>query len=172
MLLSPWFAPRYVWAAIEGAAGLVPGFGRPRIVPHIPADWSWIAARNVPLGGTPCSWVVVRTDALRILVTRDVESDLAVERFARDVTGEVRVEGEDPAVVALADERRILVFVGNREPHTVTVAVPLEGALQGRRPARRFEGLRNTWHEVELDPGSSSLPLRIARGGFALVEFV
>jgi hypothetical protein len=171
MLLSPWFAPRYLWAAIEGAAGLMPRLDGSCIAPHIPPEWSWIAARNVPLGGLPFTWIVLRMDRLRILTTRDVESDLPVERFERDVTAHVRVEGEDVAVVALADEKRIVVFLGNREPHTTTVAILRDGPLAGLRPRRRFEGLRGTWSVDAGAPESLGVPVSLARGGFSLVEF-
>ena len=171
MLLSPWFPPRYLWAAIEGACGLELGIDRVRVAPHIPAGWSWIAARDVPLRGYACTWVVLRTGGLRILATREVESEHEVERFDRDVTPLVVVEGEDVAVVALERDDRITVFLGNREAHTVTVAVVREGVLAGRAAIRRFEGLQQRWCACEGAPDAPSVPVTLPRGGFALVEF-
>jgi hypothetical protein len=171
MMLSPWFAPRFVWAAVEGACGLEPSVDGACIAPHIPPDWSWLAARDVPLQGGTLTWVVVRIgERLRIFATRSVESTLDVELFARDVTGEVRVEGEDVALIALADEKRVLVVLGNREPHTVTTAIVREGALRGRTVTRRFDSLRAGWYE-DVSQTADALAVRLARGGFALVEF-
>jgi hypothetical protein len=109
-------------------------------------------------------------ERLRIFVTRRVESTLDVELFARDVTAEVRVEGEDVALIALADEKRVLVVLGNREPHTVTTAIVREGALRGRTVTRRFDSLRAGWYE-DVSQTADALAVRLARGGFALVEF-
>jgi glycogen debranching enzyme len=172
MMLSPWFAPRYLWAAVEGAAGLEPRFGRSRLTPRIPAQWNWLAMRNVMLGGQPTTWVVVRGARTRILATADFESDLEVERFEHDVTSDVRVEGHDVALVALDDGRRVLVFLGNRESHTVTVAIARDGILSERALVRRFEGLLDLWCDEREARSTSPVPVTLERGGFALFEFV
>ena len=48
MMLSPWYPPRYVWAAIEGAGGLDLGGRQLACSPRLPPQWKWLGVRNVP----------------------------------------------------------------------------------------------------------------------------
>jgi glycogen debranching enzyme len=57
MMLSPWDAPRYLWATVEGAAGLKPMGGDACIEPHLARDWRWLAALNVPYQGKSIAWL-------------------------------------------------------------------------------------------------------------------
>lgn len=170
MHLSPWFAPRYVWAAIEGACGLQPGLERLRVEPHIPPGWNWIAVRDVPLHGLACSVVVVRSAGLRIFATCALESPHPVDIYERDVTGEVRAGGADVAVVALRAGRRIVVFLGNREDHTVNVTLAHEGALAALGTVRTYDALRAAWSEPAAN-GRPATVVSIPGRGFALVGF-
>ncbi|HEX3458643.1 MAG TPA: hypothetical protein VHR97_11875 [Candidatus Baltobacteraceae bacterium] len=169
MMLSPWFPPRYLWAAIEGAAGLDLQPGGARITPRLPPDWSWLAVRSVPFGGSTMSWFVCRMDEMRLFATERVESTLSTEAYDRDVTPEVDVEGQNVAMAAFARGREVIVFLGNRLALTSTVAVRDGGAVAGLRPRRRYESLYGRW--VELEDESDAYLVTIGRGSFALIEF-
>ncbi|MBV8530498.1 MAG: hypothetical protein JO104_04205, partial [Candidatus Eremiobacteraeota bacterium] len=170
MMLSPWAAPRYVWAAIEGACGLEPTVEGCRIAPQLPPAWAWLAARNVPLHGAPLAWFVARMDSPRLFATRRVATELPLEIYDRDVTNEIVVEGRGHGVVAFAREGQVLVFIGNREPHTIGVAVRNDGILAGRTPRRCYDSLCGKW-STNLDTGGAGFTAAIARGNFTLVEF-
>ncbi len=169
MMLSPWFPPRYVWAAIEGAGGLELQPGRARITPRLPPDWMWLAVRNVPFGGSTLSWFACRMDRMRLFATASVESPLSTEAYDRDVTSEIDVDGENVEIAAFARDREVVVFFGNRLAFTSTAAVRGGGAVAGLRPRRRYESLHGRWVELE-DEGDAYL-VTIGRGSFALVEF-
>jgi hypothetical protein len=64
MTLSPWFPPRYLWAAIEGAGGLNSSGGSPSVTPRLASDWKWLGVRNVPYRDRTLTWFVVRTPEL------------------------------------------------------------------------------------------------------------
>src|SRR6185437_15133361 len=66
MMLSPWFPPRYVWAAIEGAAGLDLSGEMPSINPRLSPTWKWLAVRRVQFRGRDLSWFAVRAPDLRM----------------------------------------------------------------------------------------------------------
>ncbi len=66
MMLSPWFPPRYLWAAIEGAAGLDMSSRKPDLKPRPAREWKWLAVRNLPLRGQGVSWFAVRLDDLTV----------------------------------------------------------------------------------------------------------
>jgi hypothetical protein len=170
MMLSPWFPPRYLWAAIEGACGLEPAAHGARVTPRLPPEWSWLSACDVPFQGKPISWFAVRMDELRLFTTQSVESDLVVDVYERDVTADVSVEGEENAVVAFARAGCVLVFIGNRARHTVSVAIRSRGVLSALVPVRRYESTCGTWNE-DAGAGSDAYTTMIGSRGFALVEF-
>jgi hypothetical protein len=171
MMLSPWFPPRYLWAAIEGACGLTPTPAGARIDPKLPPDWLWLGARSVPLRGKPISWFVVRQDGRqRLFATRAVETDAPLEIYESDVTDGVSVEGQGVAKIAFERGDGIAVLLANRAEHTITVALRREGALRGHSIRRVFESLNGGWRE-DLKGEDDAFATAIARGHYALVEF-
>lgn len=171
MMLSPWFPPRYLWAAIEGACGLTPTPTGARIDPKLPLDWLWLGARSVPLRGKPISWFVVHQDGRqRLFATRAVETDASLEIYESDVTDGVSVEGQGVATIAFARGDGITLLLANCVEHTITVAVRREGALHGHTVRRVFESLNGGLRE-DLRGEDDAFATAIARGHYALVEF-
>jgi len=168
MMLSPWFAPRYLWAAIEGACGLEFAEARIRIAPRLPSSWNWFAVRNVPVHGDMLSWFVVRADGQRLFATGTVETTAPFERYERDVTNEVHVEGKNLAVAAFARADEVTVLIGNQGSHTETAALQPEGALQGMTAQRRYESFYGHW-KYDLGNDEQSRAATIADGHFVLV---
>lgn len=171
MMLSPWFPPRYLWAAIEGACGLTPSPDGVRIDPNLPPDWCWLGARNVPLRGKPISWFVLQQNGRqRLYVTRKVDSKTPLEIYERDITGDVSVQGEDVTTIAFAREDGIVVLLANRAEHTITVALRREGALLDLMARRVFESLNGRWQEDVKIEGDAFITT-IARNHYVLVDF-
>jgi glycogen debranching enzyme len=48
MHLSPWVAPTFIWATLEGLLGLEWKQGRPHFQPNWPDDWHEVRLRNLP----------------------------------------------------------------------------------------------------------------------------
>ncbi len=171
MMLSPWFAPRYIWAAIEGACGLTPSPRGMSLHPNLPPDWLWLGVRNVPLRGEPVSWFVVhRHGRQRLFATRAVETDAPLEVYERDVTDDVSVEGHDVATIAFARDDGVVLLLANRSEHTITVAVRREGALRRHTVRRVFESLNGGWRK-DLQREDDAFATAIASNQYALVEF-
>jgi glycogen debranching enzyme len=51
MLLSPWVAPTFIWAVLEGLLGLTWHTGQPTFAPHWPSGWDEVRIRRLPGGG-------------------------------------------------------------------------------------------------------------------------
>ncbi|MGH7683418.1 MAG: MGH1-like glycoside hydrolase domain-containing protein, partial [Vulcanimicrobiaceae bacterium] len=121
MMLSPWFPPRYLWAAIEGAAGFHPTFEGATLSPRMPPSWSWVAVRNLPYQGRSLTWFVIRDeDGLQGYANAELDSSIPLMKLEEDVTDDFEVAGDDVCAVALRDAKRVLVFVGNSAPHAIT----------------------------------------------------
>jgi glycogen debranching enzyme len=53
MPLSPWVAPTYIWAILEGLLGLVWRNGLPTFAPHWPQGWDSVQIKRLPSGRGP-----------------------------------------------------------------------------------------------------------------------
>jgi glycogen debranching enzyme len=53
MHLSPWVAPTFLWAVLEGLLGLEWKAGRPEFHPHWPAGWQEVEIINLPCASGP-----------------------------------------------------------------------------------------------------------------------
>ncbi len=100
MMLSPWFPPRYLWAAIEGAAGLDLSGGTPSVYPRLSPTWKWLGVRNVPYRGHDLSWFAVRAPELRMYVNQQLDESIQYDQYDEDVTASVHVTGEDALAIA------------------------------------------------------------------------
>ncbi|HET7813834.1 MAG TPA: hypothetical protein VFL13_05625 [Candidatus Baltobacteraceae bacterium] len=173
MMLSPWFAPKYLWAALEGAAGLDVSGPEPVVEPRLANSWNWISARNVPVRGKTAAWFAARLDGdICVFASYPFANVDKENRFDEDVTDEVVVSGDFVHCVALRREDRTLILVGNTRGRTVNVAITLPQARQ-KVLVRRYNTLRREW----IASGSSDvrdlrdgLQVEIERHGFALLE--
>jgi glycogen debranching enzyme len=149
MRLSPWEAPRYLWAAVEGACGVFerPDPELPQVAPKLPVWWSWIGARNLPFHGRDLTYFAARltaptpqagstdgyraTPALHIFATGKVEpgEGITAETYERDVSDRIRILNTDLRVVALERQGEILLCVGNTALSTTTGAAELDHVL-------------------------------------------
>ena len=174
MMLSPWDAPRYLWAALEGAAGLQLG-ETPSIEPRLAAGWRWLTAVDVPFRGRSIAWIACRMpDGLYLYTTSDLASKTAKTiAYQHDVTGDVRVTDPQATAVAFAGEHSRLVFVGNASPRTIAAAAALGKVGHGDFKVRRFTTTWNEWEDLGAMSGSTieaGIPIVVGSGGFVLLE--
>ncbi|HEX5324721.1 MAG TPA: hypothetical protein VFW40_13110, partial [Capsulimonadaceae bacterium] len=91
MMLSPWDPPRYLWAAIEGAAGLDLSADSVGLNPKLASDWKWMAVRNLPFRGNQLAWVVVRTPDIQIYTNFHPQRSAAYRVYEEDITELIHV---------------------------------------------------------------------------------
>jgi glycogen debranching enzyme len=106
MAMSPWMPPTYLWLVYEGVLGFEPTVEGLRINPHVPSEWSWVGARDVPVMGAKLSMFYHRR---RLHVTMNVASRSKCEIYDEDVTR--FVECDAPFYVAMRKGDRVAVFV-------------------------------------------------------------
>jgi glycogen debranching enzyme len=155
MRLSPWEAPRYVWAAVQGVCGalLQPPPQALVIQPLLPMEWKWVGLRHLPFHDTDLSYFVARLGApgpgghedgaaqttahpLQIFTTGSVESldGFTVETYASDVTDRVGVVNSALRAVAFERPGELVVCVGNTDTQSSIGALELDRVLgKGKR---------------------------------------
>ena len=177
MRLSPWAAPRFLWAAIEGMCGLMLTPEIPRINPIIPLQWSWVAIRRLRYHNTSLSYFAVRQGDGRMIIysTAPIASDYDVAIFDRDSSDEVRVFSDDAAVIVFVAENRVVLFIGNTKLHTIAVPVDLQRVVDTSKfyILRMYNSERHDWeHSLQREPGKlGTLAFSIEASGYRLIEF-
>jgi glycogen debranching enzyme len=190
MRLSPWEPPRYLWAAIEGACGLVIAggvlgntSGKPLVVgepsfevaPIMPSAWRWLGARRVPLGGNYYSYFAMR-DGRKFHVFADghLSVDGELEIYEEDVTDRIDRLDPDMVVIGLCRNDEWLVCVGSTLEVSYTFPLSLGRLLnQTRRyQASIYNPTLGRWIEGENAPGKEfrDIALRIEGQSFALAR--
>lgn len=175
MMLSPWDAPRYLWAAIEGAGGLQVSLEK-GINPALADDWRWLTAVNVPYRGTTIAWIACRMpDGLHLYTTSDLPSRAKTARYVKDATDSAHITDPEATVVALEGQEGVLIFVGNSGSGTASMAAAFSGLEEGERTVRLFSSVWNDWIEhgrLSTAAIADGVPLVIDAGGFAMVKLL
>ncbi|HEY9179423.1 MAG TPA: hypothetical protein VIO32_01810 [Candidatus Baltobacteraceae bacterium] len=174
MMLSPWFPPRYVWAAIEGAAGLDMSSRKPDLHPRPARGWKWLGVRNLPLRGKQISWFCVQLDKVTTFAGYPFDSIPPENRYDEDISPVLHVTGEEAVVIGLRRKERIIILIGNTLDRTVTTALSLRDAqIDGMQRLRVYNSLRSEWVDApQYQPEHLRVgyPIQIDRHGFCLLE--
>ena len=173
MMLSPWFPPRYLWAAIEGAAGLDLSGSSPSVNPRLAPDWKWLGVQNLPLGGEQLTWFAVRAPELRMYTNFRFQQSAPYTAYDEDISAEVFASGHAAVVLGLRQAERLVLFAGNTVERTITTALRVESALEGSYRMRSFHSLRGAWVDdglVSADRLRSGVAVELERKGFAVLE--
>ncbi len=175
MRLSPWEPPRYLWAAIEGLAGVNIEGDRLRIEPRLPPDWKWLVLRRLPYRGRTISFVVVREDgALHIYATDPLDSPHAVTACGEDVSEKVEVWSDQASVAAFARDGELCLFIGNSAPQTLIVPFEFDDLIDGKRvyKLRAYNSEYGGWVEGGENRGEDlrGLAVSIEPHGFFFVH--
>jgi hypothetical protein len=173
MMLSPWFPPRYVWAAIEGAAGLDLAGDTPRLEPQPAPDWKWMGVRNLPLAGESATWFVARVPDLTIYTNFAFEGITKDELYDEDISPQVRCSDDSTVAMAMRKGNQITLFVGNTMVRTVTTAVYLEVPAGAMYAVREYSSVRPEWVESHMHDArdfQNGLAVQLDRKGFCVLE--
>lgn len=172
MMLSPWFSPHYLWAAIEGAAGLNLSGDQPSVTPRLAPDWKWLGVRNLPLRGKNLTWFVVRTPELTMYANFQFDESTPARTYVQDCTDDIEIGGESAVPLALFKGRDFVIFVGNTTTRTITTSVAIRRDIRGVYKGRTYNSLRNAWVESEFEASQlrRGVPIHLDRKGFCLLE--
>ncbi|HEY7833457.1 MAG TPA: hypothetical protein VIG30_07815 [Ktedonobacterales bacterium] len=198
MRLSPWEAPRFLWAAVEGICGvqLRPEPEPPVIQPLLPMEWKWVALRNLPYHGQHLSYFAARLGApgpgaeqsqaqataqdqaliLQLYASGPAQmtKGQVVDLFAEDVSERVRVYNEALRVVALARPGEVLICAGNTSGETAIGGLGLDDLLpEGTRyHFHLYNSERGMWSHGEQHDRDDllRLALQIEAQGFRILR--
>jgi len=175
MMLSPWFPPRYLWAAIEGMGGVNHGENATTVHPRLAPDWQWMGVQNLLYRGRCLTWFAVRTPDLIIYSNSHFQESTPYLAYEEDISPRVHVTGDDACGLGLRQGTDLVVFVGNTNERVITTALRLDDdALSGAYRCRIYNSLRKEWVEDgDLMPAERlrrGVAVQIERKGFCLFD--
>jgi Bacterial alpha-L-rhamnosidase 6 hairpin glycosidase domain len=172
MMLSPWYPPRYLWAAVEGACGLGIRERRISCSPRLPPQWKWLGVRNLVLRGKPLTWFIARIPEPTLYATFDCSSEFTLQTYDADITPMLRLE-HGVTEIALRRGRNYIIFIGNTATHTIITPVRFARKLAGRYRVRYFTSLLGEWMthgEMEGSEIERGLAVDIDALGFCVID--
>ncbi|MFW6039002.1 MAG: MGH1-like glycoside hydrolase domain-containing protein [bacterium] len=177
MRLSPWEPPRFLWAAVEGVAGLMIGPGLPCLNPLRPADWLWTAVRRLWYHGQQVSFFTTRQNG-RTMAYSTIElrpgCACEVELFDADVTDAARVGHSGLHVIALCDTQRTVIAIGSCRDEAIATPIDLGELLEpdSSYELRQLSSEQPRWTEPVRDRGEHlhTTGVRVAARGYRLLE--
>ncbi|HEY4433439.1 MAG TPA: hypothetical protein VGM99_03470, partial [Candidatus Cybelea sp.] len=174
MMLSPWDAPRYLWAAIEGAGGLHIIGAEARIEPSLADEWRWLAAVSVPFRDGFIAWIACRMpDGLHLFTTSELNSSYKTTRYVKDISSSARVAEPSATLVAFAGEQSSILFVGNSTTRSLVTAASLDSLEGDAYDVRVFSTVSNEWEKLgrlSKQAISDGIAIIVSAGGFALLD--
>lgn len=174
MMLSPWFPPRYVWAAIEGVAGLAPEGDSVRCWPHLAPDWKWMGVQDLLYRGKRITWFAVRVPDLQMFTNFHFQESSAYLAYEEDISCDVHVTGDSIVALGLRQGADLLLFVGNTQPRTKMAALRVDGELRGSYRGRFFDSLIGRWQDsdesISAERLHQGLSLQLERRGFWVLD--
>ena len=172
MMLSPWFPPRYLWAAIEGAAGLdLVGRAAAR-APRLAPDWQWLGVQNLPYRGGQRPGSSCARPICRCTPTSTSRSPLPTSPMTRTSPRKCTSPATRRAPGA-APGRDLILFAGNTEERTITTAVRVADQLPDNSALRVFDSLVGQWVDRGLVPAAilpRGIAMQIERKGFWVLD--
>jgi hypothetical protein len=173
MMLSPWFPPRYLWAAIEGAAGLDFSAGYPRIYPHLAPEWQWLGVLNLPYRGRSLTWLAVRAPDLRIFTNHNFQESASCVAYEEDISPQVHAVGDAAVAMGLRQGENMLLFAGNTLDRTIVTTLLVEAEVSGIYNLRVYDSLLGHWTNkahIPADQLRQGIVFQLERKGFWMVE--
>jgi hypothetical protein len=176
MMLSPWFPPRYLWAAVEGIAGFQFSEGAISVAPRLAPDWKWLAVESLPFRDRYLTWFAVRLrDGISLYTNFSVSTgDMASTSYQDDITSHIRAAGDAVCAVGLRQGENLALFVGNTDDRTTTTLVRVAAQISGSYHLRTYNSMLGQWIEtderVPADCLRRGLSVDLERRGFAVLE--
>jgi hypothetical protein len=176
MMLSPWFPPRYLWAAIEGMAGFEVTQAGIQVSPRLAPDWKWLAVENLPFRDRTLTWFAARMrNDINIFTNFSTPtSNTTATNYEEDLSSGVQVTGDALCSVGFRQAETIVVFVGNTDRRTSNTLVRLSVDLAGSYRLRTYNSMLGEWVESEerltVDEVRRGLNVDLEGRGFAILE--
>lgn len=177
MRLSPWDSPRFLWAAIEGLAGIKMEMGRVSLNPKLPPDWLWLRTTNVLFRDGKLGFFLTREeDGMHVYTSNSFETNLHQHHYDEEMHqgAETITSGISSAVFRKGNE--VLICLGS------SLDMPSIGPFLAHHSidihkhyhTSRLTSHRDGWEDIGEIKGTmlQRIAVRLERRGYALYRFI
>lgn len=179
MRLSPWEAPRFLWAAVEGVCGVMlrPGGQHPQMHPLLPEDWRWVGIRRLPYHGHCFSFFATEEQGrFRLYTDHPMNTRHHLEQYEEECSNQVLVLNGHLEHLALRRPDEVTLCIGNTSRETtVSPVYLLNHILAPEQPYQLsiYNSERQAWVTGRSGPGQalSSLAVTIEAQGFRILRW-
>ncbi len=176
MRLSPWEAPRFLWAAFEGLAGVIVDSQGLRLDPKIPADWQWLRLSDLPVQGRKLSFFLARQpDGLHVYTSQELEGSVIVHQYQEVVNDVPTVLANDVFATCFRQDGEVLVCIGSSLNMPTMAPFMTHKVLHASRRYRveRLSALDEKWRRMGEMPGTElqRITVRLDAQGYMIYRF-
>lgn len=177
MRLSPWEAPRYLWVAIEGLAGVKMGPENLTLDPQLPPDWRWLRMHNLLYRGQQISFFLARqSDGIHVYSTFDFVTELPLHKYDTQMTNAAETLTIGLSETAFGRPGEVMICLGNTQPHPIVGPFLTHHSLSASKSylVLRLQEWDDDWNEVGVLEGEElqRIAVRVDGETFALYRFL
>jgi hypothetical protein len=176
MRLSPWDAPRFLWATIEGLAGVSLGVHDLSLVPHLPPDWFWLRAKNVPYRDGKLGFFITRQcDGMHAYTANSFKTELQQHHYKEEISDGLQTVTTGISAAAFRTEGEIMICLGNSHQQPTMGPLLAHHALRSDRTydVSHLSSHQDSWSNFAVMKGSRLMRVAVpVQGrGYALYKF-
>lgn len=176
MRLSPWEAPRFLWATIEGALGLQIDETAITLKPHLPPNWQWVRVHDLPYRGQRLSFFLTRQEETLHLYSSDsIGGTCVLHGYAKELPHGVETITTGVSLTAFRRGDEILICVGNSLDAPTIGPFLAHHALESdeRYQVHRLTSADSAWRDMGTLDGRElqRVSIRLDAQGYALYRF-
>jgi glycogen debranching enzyme len=178
MRLSPWDAPRFLWAVIEGVAGICPNQDSIELAPGLPPSWHWLRVENVLVRGRKVSFFLTREgDKLHAYTSTPFEGNAVTQHpYESLLPHAAETIAAGVSLTAFRRDDETLLCLGNRLEIRQLGPFLAHHSIDTRT---RYQVIRlasdeGEWHDLGVFDGGhlQRMAARLEGGGYALYRFL
>lgn len=177
MRLSPWDAPRFLWAAIEGLAGITLRLDTIALEPKLPPGWGWLRLRNLPYRGEDHSFfLAMQSDGLHVYTCNKFETEHQQHTYESELPEGAEAITTGLSTTVFTRDSEVLICLGNSLETVILGPFLTHHALKSGTKYRtlRLNSMQLGWEELGVIPGSElqRITVRVPPHGYALYRFL
>lgn len=175
MMLSPWFPPRYLWAAVEGVAGCSFNAESLQVRPSLAPDWKWLAVKNLPYRDQWVTFFAARAPELQLYSNLHFQASdtIPYHTFEEDVSASIRADGETISVLGFRTGDDLVLFLGSADERTIVTSVRVDLDLEGEYRCCQYDTIMDEWNDhglVSAQDLQRGITLHVEERGFIILD--
>jgi len=176
MRLSPWEPPRYIWAAVEGLAGIKMALDHVALAPELPPDWMWLRVHRVSYRDGHLSYFLTReSDGMHVYTSNSFTGSIRQHHYEEELQRGPETITTGISTAAFRNDNETLICLGSNLTMPAIGPFLAHHALNAskRYDVSHLNSHEKNWEDIGTMNGSSlqRIAVRVEGRGYALYRF-